>query len=1171
MRLDQLDLLAYGKFTNTTLDFSKGRQGLHLVYGPNEAGKSTALEAIIDFLYGIPQRSSRDFIHAYRDLRIGATIRVDGQHQLQWIRRKANTATLRAADDETKIDESELTKRLGSIDRESFRRQFGLGYQDLVEGGRELVAGRGDLAELLFSAGAGLHHLRTLREQLATEADELYKSKGQNPSINKGIRDYQTKIKEVQQFALPVKEHLELEQKRNQLREQSRDLTLQLNKMRSELQRGERLRGALKHVERRREVLEQLSELTDVPDLDGTFASRRWDAVRELNSLRERLKSTRQNYQHLQQELQEIHVAQEVLDTADGIIQLYEKVGQHDKALNDEQELRKRADRAKESIQRAMSELGESIEISELDRLRPSDAIRRDVSKLAAQYLAVVQHRDRAIEELQALQARREELLAADGLEIEPPDPRPLKVAVQKCGAPTQLTGRLRDATARAQQTATAAQTAVQRLPGWQQPWQSLDQIVVPHEGDLTRIKEAAQELDQQRQRLDDQRQALEQELAQLDVEISHLQEARRIPTADQLAETRRRRDEMWDTWLNQLTGQRKMPSHDELERFREQFATSVKAADDLADRLREQAQDVANLANKLLLRMVRRRSLEECQQQQKNLDDSTSRLLADHEKCWSTTGLKESPSPRAGLDWLAKYRQCLDRVQVAKEAHAEAESLQTQVQQALRGLQAAFNALKVNAPKSNDLSANDLDDWITAAIETIDAQQAARKTWSDQQGELNRIDRTVAAAEAEVATSQAAWEQWHAAWQKITRALQVPETLLPEDVQHRLDRLTEVFQTYTSYQDSMRRVQHIRDDYQVFTKSVSSLANQLGIDIQDDPRQTIRSLQKRLGEVQSQQQRQTNLQQRLEAERKLGTQLSAEEKAAAANVAQLCVEARCQDPDQLIQIEQQASRRRELRELQKQIDDTLAELAGGQSIQDFLNDVERTDHAALEVRLQELERAIREESERQQAAAEQIAVLTDRLKQVDTQSAAASAAEEADAIRAQLVYEVQRFARLKFAETVLATALEQYREKHQGPVLQLASDFIQQLSGGSLSGLRSDEDDRGQPVLIGVRPDGKTVTTDGMSEGLADQLYLALRLASFHQYKNSTDPLPLIFDDVLIKFDDQRSEAALKLFVQLSDQTQVIYFTHHRHLVDLATRTLPNDKLFVQELPCRP
>ncbi|MBU4054152.1 MAG: AAA family ATPase, partial [Proteobacteria bacterium] len=46
MRIDELRLIAFGPFTGTTLDLSQGREGFHIIYGPNEAGKSSSLRAL---------------------------------------------------------------------------------------------------------------------------------------------------------------------------------------------------------------------------------------------------------------------------------------------------------------------------------------------------------------------------------------------------------------------------------------------------------------------------------------------------------------------------------------------------------------------------------------------------------------------------------------------------------------------------------------------------------------------------------------------------------------------------------------------------------------------------------------------------------------------------------------------------------------------------------------------------------------------------------------------------------------------------------------------------------------------------------------------------------------------------------------------------------------------
>ena len=118
MKIVQLHLLAYGPFTRETLDFTSAPHGLHLIYGPNEAGKSTTLRALRRLLYGIPLSCEDDFLHPGPELRIGALLR-DEKGSLECIRRrgtKSAKGVLRAADDDTLVDTARLEEMLAGVD-----------------------------------------------------------------------------------------------------------------------------------------------------------------------------------------------------------------------------------------------------------------------------------------------------------------------------------------------------------------------------------------------------------------------------------------------------------------------------------------------------------------------------------------------------------------------------------------------------------------------------------------------------------------------------------------------------------------------------------------------------------------------------------------------------------------------------------------------------------------------------------------------------------------------------------------------------------------------------------------------------------------------------------------------------------------------------------------------
>ena len=81
MRIEYLRLPAFGKFTDHDIQFSP-EHGLHLIYGRNEAGKSTLLRAVSHALFGIPRDSSDDFLHSSSSLRIEAGLRLTAEPAL---------------------------------------------------------------------------------------------------------------------------------------------------------------------------------------------------------------------------------------------------------------------------------------------------------------------------------------------------------------------------------------------------------------------------------------------------------------------------------------------------------------------------------------------------------------------------------------------------------------------------------------------------------------------------------------------------------------------------------------------------------------------------------------------------------------------------------------------------------------------------------------------------------------------------------------------------------------------------------------------------------------------------------------------------------------------------------------------------------------------------------
>jgi len=208
MRINRLDLTRFGLFTDISLDLSA--PGTHLVLGHNEAGKTTAMAAIEQLLYGIPVRTTHAFHHEMRDLRLGALLADDEGKTLEIVRVKKQSNTLQAPDGDT-IEESRLAKLLHDVAEEVFTRLFTIGHEEIVAGGDALLDSDGEVGRALFSASRGTTDLTAVLRRLDERAGELFKSSASKPLLNAALKDYKEATSEAKTLSMSASKVLGLD------------------------------------------------------------------------------------------------------------------------------------------------------------------------------------------------------------------------------------------------------------------------------------------------------------------------------------------------------------------------------------------------------------------------------------------------------------------------------------------------------------------------------------------------------------------------------------------------------------------------------------------------------------------------------------------------------------------------------------------------------------------------------------------------------------------------------------------------------------------------------------------------------------------------------------------------------------------------------------------------
>ena len=276
MRIDRLDLIAYGEFVEKSLDLSGGTMGLHIIYGDNEAGKSTSLRALSGLLFGIPARTTDNYLHRNQQLRVGAKLRLRNGSTLEFIRRKGNKNTVLDACSGSVMEEGILAQFLpAGIDGVLFEKLYGINHSRLVTGGQELLNQSGEIGQALFSAAAGTENLKEILENLNLEADALFKPQASSKVVNRTITEFKSVTKEINDLMLPVEHWKKLRGELSELLSTLREIDDTIatkSEERSRLERIKRVSGA---VAERKVLLEKLEKLGSIKILPEDFEQRR--------------------------------------------------------------------------------------------------------------------------------------------------------------------------------------------------------------------------------------------------------------------------------------------------------------------------------------------------------------------------------------------------------------------------------------------------------------------------------------------------------------------------------------------------------------------------------------------------------------------------------------------------------------------------------------------------------------------------------------------------------------------------------------------------------------------------------------------------------------------------------------------------------------------------------
>ena len=1144
MRLTDLSLENYGGCASRQLTIPE-TAGLTVVYGANEAGKSTCLEAISDFLFSIPKNTQRGSLFGYDGMRVGASMLMADGSTLTLKRRKGNGKTLTDLLSGTALDDTVLAPVLGAITRERFETLFGLNHETLRNGGERLLHADGDIGRLIVEAGGGLRTLVSRLEGIDGEADKLFDTRrSANRVFYQQLTAFEAAEKRARGAQL-TRETFEQTRKASlAAAEKLEALRIERRSLGASTSRLERVLRVAPHLRQLAGLTQDLIGYDDVASFPGDFAVKMRTALDQRNKTETRLEGAIERRDRLKARLDALVVNPGLKAAEQRVRDLAERAIHVSKARSDRSNRQREIDEGEAQLAALRRMLGLPAD-ADLAPLIPDQSalnlVRSAADEMVERRPSLASARKR-LGELAASLAAIDDRLEAARLAGHDAPPEASSSAFASLAA--------QKSAHQARQQALDTDSAT--LTGWLQAlgFDTIDALATlpcPSVDDIRSEQAARESLTLQ---IEDQaklkRQA-EREISAGEAEIGALQASGTIASDASLAEARTLRADAWRPIKSAYVAGHlpddttaRLAAADGLE-------TAIVSADELADRRAEEAERAASLALALRCVAEARTAVTAAEAETAALAAQTEVRIAQWGNSFPQVLVKHPEL--ASLLQFCQARQLVlnESERLRNSAHALALE-EAQLAPAVELLERVEQSRKLDTTLS--FAAR-----VSAAQNAISRHEQAHAECVRDTRDREDLARQHQLVEAEVQQLSDAQAAWDAAWPAATGALGLKPDISPADAISAVTEWVGARGVLSAIGQTRQRLKRMEEDETKLTNDVRSLATELAIEFGED---CVVAAQMLLGRFTDNATAQTQYdgilpdfeEAKVEADQaqealgnareevvRLATtvKLDAGDDVALLDAASRC-EARMALCDEIALAERTATDVGDKQDLaalraewdERDLDEVRAELT------------EQTSRAT------EIESEIEAAILAEKAAKDDLATYL-------SQSEVNHAVAEREAAAAQMHLALERYLELSVARELVTSAMATIRAEQQDPLIARAGELFTATTLGEFTGIETDIDDKGHPIVVGRRANCGIAAVATMSDGTRDQLFLAFRLASLENYASATEPLPFIADDILVHFDDERSRSTLDLLAEFCKTNQVLLFTHHRSVRALA------------------
>lgn len=1144
MRLVELHIKRYGHFSEQRVPLDG--DGLQLLVGPNEAGKTTLLEFIREMLFGFAERNAYDFGEGRMEGLASMRLSTGQMVELRRHKGRKRTVDVRIDGQETNHDAQSFSTLLQEATPNLFRSVFAFGLEELAAADKSLGE---SVRTTLYGGGlANVGNPRRILDALGGEASKLFQERAKVPPINALCADLKNLAKQVKDSTTRFEGYQKAKSDLEAAEEEAKHAAAERQKWFRDCSHTKRL---LKALPVWRELCAFEAERRGLSAPEGFPADANQEfallaaAITRNEAERKRLLA---EIEKCRRDLDEISLDPALLDQRTPLALATSMVQSVSEARRDLPLRQAELATARQNVEFELAELAPDWRLDQLsgflfDAARDAalDALATERKNLDRRKTELLTQQSGVQKELQTI---TDELTAlAEAEEVSA-----LRDVLEKQEA---YNNHQRDL-ARLREARAAGAHAIEALALTLSPplvaTTKAHELPAPPKETVAKFKKSYLEHER---RVNAAEKLLADEAAQLDAlekELAALDGSGLLPTRESLARMRARRDAGW-----QLLRKKYVAGEDpgaELERWLsggnlplpDAYEEAVREADHYSDAIIARSGAVAKQEQVEALR----RRLEAKHQALDELRAAGEKLDQTWHEHWAACGFVPLDAD-AMESWLRNHTQLRELVREGANQATAIAALEERI--------AHFEAAVRAAVGGREQSCAGLIAAAKTRVQQAEATDRARQALQKSQRESQAVARRLVSDLDEHARQE---EDWQTRWADYLRQIGLPADWPVAVAQKVIARLT-------TAREKLRGVPALETRIEQMRLRLAECAAQFARICQAAARQPpdllpeagIGRLNDELTAAVKSQERHASLQKSLDEKRDRLREVEAELSEARSRRAALLQLAAAENDEEFRTVAERARRIAQLDESLARGRRELDKDRENENADDFVRLLTEADADALREEERAAARHLKEAEEKEDLARERVGSCRQILLELEKGDGQAAAFEQQLAgKRAQLAAEVDRYVPLFFAQRLLERAIKKFEQESQPAMLKEVSNIFASMTGGRYTRVLQSKDD---DALLVRRDDERELEPGELSTGTREQLYLAIRLAYVLHYCGRAEPLPIVMDDVLANFDDDRALCTLRALGVVARQVQVLMFTCHPHIATLAQTAFPN------------